>query len=272
MSRQEGLLGWMGRTAAFWCVVTVGLPSWCQVTFAEPADGVADEEVSAPAMEDELADQEAVKDRTLDPTSYLLADRAKYEAAKARKLAYLATLSEADIEAMAFCDDGGIEEDESLSEDEPAVPLYSGGKEGFEGAFPGPDWFVGDSASNSGEDYWDDVSCKHEAGDWSAWCAGHGDRTDCSYYDTYMSAYMYVEAEYHGWTSDGTNKMKFELWNRVEEPYDCFGVHVQGYVNEPCHGSGSPDYDYWFDWEYDTGTLFPWDTKNYSLPSGFNVW
>jgi len=51
--------------------------------------------------------------------------------------------------------------------------------EDVEGAFPGDNWLVGDSNANSGEDYWDDLSCKSHWGSWSAWSADIGDQTDC---------------------------------------------------------------------------------------------
>jgi len=88
-----------------------------------------------------------------------------------------------------------------------AGPRYSGGVEDFEGAFPGTYWFVGDLDPTSGEDYWDDVSCKSYEGNRSAWCAANGVDPDCSTYDSYMAAYMYVECSYLGLYANGTNKL-----------------------------------------------------------------
>jgi PKD domain len=52
--------------------------------------------------------------------------------------------------------------------------------EGFEGAFPGSSWTVGDSNTANGLDFWDDISYRSHTGSWSAWCAGNG----ATYYNT----------------------------------------------------------------------------------------
>ena len=63
--------------------------------------------------------------------------------------------------------------------------------EDFEGSFPGSIWDVVDNNPNSGEDYWDDVSCGNPyQGSRHVWCAGIGDQTECDTYDNYMNSSM----------------------------------------------------------------------------------
>lgn len=63
--------------------------------------------------------------------------------------------------------------------------------EDFEGSFPGDTWDVGDQNPDSGEDYWDDVSCGNPwQGDRHVWCADIGDQSNCDTYDNNMDAHM----------------------------------------------------------------------------------
>ncbi|MHA1740221.1 MAG: clostripain-related cysteine peptidase, partial [Candidatus Heimdallarchaeota archaeon] len=60
----------------------------------------------------------------------------------------------------------------------------------FEGSFPTSDYSVGDSNSNNGSDYWDDVSEDKYEGSRSLWCADIGDQPNCGNYDDNMDAYV----------------------------------------------------------------------------------
>ena len=69
--------------------------------------------------------------------------------------------------------------------------------EGFEGAFPGTTWTVGDSNLSGGSVYWDDVNTAFgtvgvHSGSWKGYCAaiGFGGTTANPTYQTNMGAYM----------------------------------------------------------------------------------
>jgi len=89
--------------------------------------------------------------------------------------------------------------------------------ENFEGTFPG-NWSVGDDDSRNGEDYWDDLNCGYQNGNWSAWCADVGNMPDCGYYDDYMSAYMISQ----GIDVSGYDYvyLSYWLWYHTETNYD----------------------------------------------------
>ncbi|MGB9623026.1 MAG: hypothetical protein ACPL07_04185, partial [Candidatus Bathyarchaeia archaeon] len=63
--------------------------------------------------------------------------------------------------------------------------------EGFEGAFPGDNWLVGDANSNNSLDYWDDTSYRSHTGSWSGWCAQIGSQTstDTLFYEDFEGAF-----------------------------------------------------------------------------------
>ena len=74
---------------------------------------------------------------------------------------------------------------------EPASPKSTIWSEGFEGTFPGSSYSVGDAfPTDSGEDYWDDVTCDYYSGSKSIWCADIGDQPDCVNYDDSMSSWV----------------------------------------------------------------------------------
>ncbi|MBS3101941.1 hypothetical protein J4458_00660 [Candidatus Woesearchaeota archaeon] len=99
--------------------------------------------------------------------------------------------------------------------------------EDVEGAFPGDNWLVGDSNANSGEDYWDDLSCKSHWGSWSAWSADIGDQTDCVSYDNDMQAYMVRKylTDASDWDSA---TLTYYAWYETESNYDYLQVRVTG--------------------------------------------
>jgi len=110
--------------------------------------------------------------------------------------------------------------------------------------FPDNYWFVGDSNSSSGYDYWDDVQCLTG---WMAACADAGDTPNpCDGYDHNMDAYMYVEAQYLGLSYNGTNKLMFDVFIDAEDYFDYFTIRVEGYISRPSHGGGSPNAVYSF--------------------------
>ncbi|MFH0980626.1 MAG: hypothetical protein V2A79_03690, partial [Planctomycetota bacterium] len=141
--------------------------------------------------------------------------------------------------------------------------------EDFEGTFPGSYWFVGDTNSSSGSDYWDDVSCKYYEGGWSGWCAGNGSQTDCTTYDNSMDAYMYVEADYYGSTINGRNKLYYKRWGLVEDCCDYWYHRIEGYINEPTHGMGSGTPDAVYESEH-FGDTTGWASGTITLGSTFD--
>jgi hypothetical protein len=150
------------------------------------------------------------------------------------------------------------------------VPLYSAGKEDFEGDFPGSYWYVGDDNPSGGSVYWDDVSCKSKAGSWSGWCADiGGPATDCTEYVDYMDAYMYVECDYLGTTGSGTNKLYYARWVQVETCCDYLHGKIQGYINNPGHGiDGTPDAE--GTWTL-SGNSSDWEDRVITLNSAFDA-
>jgi len=104
--------------------------------------------------------------------------------------------------------------------------------EDAEGSFPsGNGWTVMDGDSASGEDYWDDLSCRSFAGSWSIWCADIGDQTDCTNYDNDMSSWMTFGPFSLADADDA--RAEFYLWSETEEPdipydYVFWGASVNG--------------------------------------------
>ena len=99
--------------------------------------------------------------------------------------------------------------------------------ENFEGAFPSENWLLGDWNSNSGYDYWGDVSCKSYNGYWSGWCSDSGDQSDCMNYDNYMSSYMVrkYSIDASSWDSAA---FSFYTWYNTESGYDYMQVIASG--------------------------------------------
>ena len=81
-----------------------------------------------------------------------------------------------------------------------------------------------DYDSDSGEDYWDRVSCDAYEGNWSLWCAGYGEQADCSVYDNDMNAAIYWE---EGIDIEGCTDLSFSfrIKNDCEMGYDYFRVY-----------------------------------------------
>jgi hypothetical protein len=111
--------------------------------------------------------------------------------------------------------------------------------EGFEGAFPGTAWTVGDSTSGGGYDYWDDTNYKAYSGSWSGWCAQVGYQTAYPYYansavhkyDNNMDAYMYRYVDLTGYTSA---TLTYRYWLDCEGTYDYFAAmwydSIEGWI------------------------------------------
>ena len=91
--------------------------------------------------------------------------------------------------------------------------------EGFEGAFPGTDYYTGDAEPLNGLDYWDDVSCDKHSGSWSIWCAANGDQPDCVNYDDNMSNYV---GNINAISVAGYSDVNFTFWTKynTETGYD----------------------------------------------------
>ncbi len=96
--------------------------------------------------------------------------------------------------------------------------------EDVEGSFPDDNgWVVYDNNSASGDDYWDDLSCRSYSGSWSAWSADVGDQPDCGNYDNDMTSWM-IFGPFD--LSDASEaRAEFEVWSETERPdipYDYF--------------------------------------------------
>ncbi len=90
--------------------------------------------------------------------------------------------------------------------------------ENAEGSFPadnGWDTFDGDPAS--GDDFWDDVSCRSFSGSWSIWCADIGN-PDCTSYDDNQQSWMIVGPFSLADAQDA--QVLFEAWSEVEDGFD----------------------------------------------------
>jgi len=118
--------------------------------------------------------------------------------------------------------------------------------EGFEGAFPGSNWLVGDYDSRDGEDYWGDTSYRSYSGNWSGWCAQVGQQAsegqpnrDVHVYDNYMyarmrrsvnlSVYSSVWLSYKYWLvcEEQLDLLRIAYWNQIE-PGDIEIVRYSG--------------------------------------------
>lgn len=86
--------------------------------------------------------------------------------------------------------------------------------EDVEGAFPGA-WSTFDNNPASGNDFWDDVSCRSFSGNWSAWCADIGN-VDCTTYDNDMSSWMIWGPFSLADALDA--RAEFRIWNETEGP------------------------------------------------------
>jgi len=85
-----------------------------------------------------------------------------------------------------------------------------------EGSFPGSRWDVSDLDPNSGEDTWDDVSCRKFRGSKSIWSSGKGNRPDCSNYDLDMFSWM-IHGPFD--LSDAIDAhAEFFVWSETEAP------------------------------------------------------
>ncbi|MBN1811814.1 MAG: hypothetical protein JXA14_08260, partial [Anaerolineae bacterium] len=91
-----------------------------------------------------------------------------------------------------------------------------------QGDFPSAnDWTVYDGDTNSGDDYWDDLTCRAYSGSWSIWAADIGDMTNCDHYDNYMDAWM-IYGPFD--LSDAQDaELNFRFWNDSEIDWDWFG-------------------------------------------------
>jgi len=117
---------------------------------------------------------------------------------------------------------------------QPAATIFT---EGFEGAFPGAAWVVGDWNPTSGLDYWDDVSYRAHSGSWSGWCAGYGAHPLYKY-DLDMEAYMYRTVALSGYSSV---TLSYWYWLDSESGYDylkvMYRVGATWYYIDPHSGS-----------------------------------
>ena len=104
--------------------------------------------------------------------------------------------------------------------------------EDAEGAFPADNgWTVMDGNPNSGEDYWDDLTCRSFAGSWSIWNADIGDQTDCANYDDDMQSWMIFGPFSLAGADDA--RAEFYVWSETESPdipydYLSWGASVNG--------------------------------------------
>ena len=103
--------------------------------------------------------------------------------------------------------------------------------EGFEGAFPGANWTVGDSNLSGGAVYWDDVdnsvgTVTAHGGNWKGYCAaiGHGGTPANPTYQTNMGAFMSRPINLTGYTF-----AQLSFWHvipSIEANYDNARVYV----------------------------------------------
>ncbi|TET90189.1 MAG: hypothetical protein E3J35_07335, partial [Methanomassiliicoccales archaeon] len=112
------------------------------------------------------------------------------------------------------------------SEPEPLGSISIVFSENFEGSFPGTKWWVGDTNSNSGYDYWDDTSYRDHGGSWSAWSAQVGDNSyyggknyQIHRYDNNMDAYM-LKRYTVNMASWDAGYVDFYAWSNTESGYD----------------------------------------------------
>jgi len=127
--------------------------------------------------------------------------------------------------------------------------------EGFEGAFPGTAWTVGDSNSLGGQDYWDDTSYRSYSGSWSGWCAQVGDQWGMPNslfhtYDNYMDAYMYRGVSLSGYTAA---TLSYHYWLVSESGYD--------YLEVLYYDGG------WYYTDYHDGDSGGWQYSSISIPT-----
>ena len=95
--------------------------------------------------------------------------------------------------------------------------------EGFEGAFPGASWTVGDSNASSGLVFWDDVNSAYgsiaaRTGGWKGYCAGISNTVfnPTATYSNNMLAYMSRTVNLAGFT--GAN---VEFWYAIPSIETC---------------------------------------------------
>lgn len=129
--------------------------------------------------------------------------------------------------------------------------------EGFEGAFPGV-WFVGDSDSNSGDDYWDDTSYRALLGNRSGWCADIGENSflggtnaEHHQYDNDMNAYMYRTIDVSAYQSA---TLSYWYWLDSESGFDTLSVIYY-------------DGGYWYFIDDHTGNTSGWQWSSVSIPT-----
>ncbi len=138
--------------------------------------------------------------------------------------------------------------------------------ETFEGAFPGDNWWVGDSNANSGSDYWLDTSYRYHGGSWSGYCAQYGTQSSDGQsnsvvhkYDTYMDAYMWKKYTVDMSTWD-LGYVDFWAYYQTESSFD--------YMIAQWYG-GSSWYD---DANFKlTGTGTSWSRYYWRLPDNYLV-
>ncbi len=99
--------------------------------------------------------------------------------------------------------------------------------EDAESSFPADNWLVGDSNSTSGEDYWDDLSCKYHWGNWSLWSADIGDQSDCVNYDNNMESYM-VRKYLTDASSWDSATLTYYAWYDTEVDFDYLQIMITG--------------------------------------------
>jgi hypothetical protein len=89
--------------------------------------------------------------------------------------------------------------------------------ESAEGAFPADNgWTVMDNNGDSGDDFWDDLSCRSFTGSWSIWCADIGDQADCANYDDDMTSWM-IFGPFSLADADDA-RAEFYLWSETQSP------------------------------------------------------
>ena len=90
--------------------------------------------------------------------------------------------------------------------------------------FPAESWWIGDSNSNSGDDYWGETDYRTSLGDCSLWCAEYGynsvlggTNAEHHAYDNDMESYMYHEADISDYESA---IFEYHYWLDSESEYD----------------------------------------------------
>ncbi len=126
--------------------------------------------------------------------------------------------------------------------------IFEGG-----GDFPNHNsWNVFDADPVSGDDYWDDVTCRPHAGNWSIWCADVGN-PDCTFYDNDMFAWMIVGPFSLADALDA--QMLFAAWSEVEDTYDDFFVGASINGSNFFGATLSQDFT-WTDFTFDLTNVF----------------